>query len=550
MTDEPRVTIAGGGLAGLTAALRLAERGYQVTLYEQKDELGGDLASRLGKDGSTYLDVYPHMYMNWYVNFWRLLGDVTNADREELFRPISSVKQLQRGEFPRFAELSHPFSPWYLLRNLVSGVGSVADMFIFGYAGVDLLAEQCNPTVNLRNMSIDGFFNARPYMTERAAEAMDSFITNVWAIPSYLASAKDYRDYLNYSMATPEPTFWLARGSARERVIEPLAEALEKWEVTINLGTQITDITCDERRVTKIGYQKTKFDPNSETWKGVGKVEAEEIDELVIAVPPANLLSLVRAGEPGHRVVEVIPKIADVSRLWSQPIPIVHLFFTRKLRQIPSEPVALFRSRLALAFTDISQNWSASSLGDSTVLSVSSSDPYSLPGVGWRGDAMAMVSELAEYLDFDPGREWKESQDIDWRRTSYRANLDTPLFVNEIGSDAWRPRAARHRLTNVAFAGDFCRSRVGMTTVESAVTTGLEAARAIVQQRGVGHPVKIGQPESRWSGYYVWYRYACAPYVFAAKTYSSARGLGSRTRSLLRHLTPPGFSQPPQRPDS
>ena len=30
MTDRPRVTIAGGGIAGLTAALRFAERGYQV----------------------------------------------------------------------------------------------------------------------------------------------------------------------------------------------------------------------------------------------------------------------------------------------------------------------------------------------------------------------------------------------------------------------------------------------------------------------------------------------------------------------------------------
>lgn len=32
MSEKPRVTVVGGGLAGLTAALRLAERGYRVKL--------------------------------------------------------------------------------------------------------------------------------------------------------------------------------------------------------------------------------------------------------------------------------------------------------------------------------------------------------------------------------------------------------------------------------------------------------------------------------------------------------------------------------------
>jgi uncharacterized protein with NAD-binding domain and iron-sulfur cluster len=101
MSDAPRVTVAGGGLAGLTAALRLAQRGYRVKLYEQKAILGGDLGSRHEPDGVD-LDVYPHMYLSWYQNFWRLLEEVTGEDRKERFRPFRTVKQLRRGEFPRF----------------------------------------------------------------------------------------------------------------------------------------------------------------------------------------------------------------------------------------------------------------------------------------------------------------------------------------------------------------------------------------------------------------------------------------------------------------
>jgi uncharacterized protein with NAD-binding domain and iron-sulfur cluster len=68
MRKARRVTVAGGGIAGPTAALRLAERGYEIKLYEQESMLGGDLASR-ATAGSTQLDVHPHMYLGWYHNF-------------------------------------------------------------------------------------------------------------------------------------------------------------------------------------------------------------------------------------------------------------------------------------------------------------------------------------------------------------------------------------------------------------------------------------------------------------------------------------------------
>ncbi len=44
MSSVPQVTVAGGGIAGLSAALRLAERGYRVKVYEPSDRLGGTSA--------------------------------------------------------------------------------------------------------------------------------------------------------------------------------------------------------------------------------------------------------------------------------------------------------------------------------------------------------------------------------------------------------------------------------------------------------------------------------------------------------------------------
>ena len=43
----------------------------------------------------------------------------------------------------------------------------------------------------------------------------------------------------------------------------------------------------------------------------------------------------------------------ELSRLHATAIPMLNVFFTRKLRSIPVEPVGLFGSKLGLAFTDV-----------------------------------------------------------------------------------------------------------------------------------------------------------------------------------------------------
>lgn len=539
MIEKPKVTVAGGGLAGLTAALRLAERGYQVKLYEQKPWLGGDLASRPAP--GIELDVYPHMYLSWYHNFWRLLEDATGDDRSERFREVEGVKQLRRDEFPRFTALTDTYSPRHLIQNLFSGVGSPADMLVFAYAGVDLLAERLNPTMRLDNVSVTGFLQARPYMTEQAAKAFDSFIITVWAIPSYLTSAEDYQSYLGYSMVDHTPPFWLANGSALRQVIGPITEKLEAHGVEIVREVQVSGVSCRHGRVTEVRLQKAEFDEGSDSWTGVGDERHEGIDELVLAVPPDVLLRLIRAGARGTRLIDAEPKLAEVSRLRSQRIPILHLYFKRKLKHIPIEPVGLYDSKYALAFTDISQTWGdVAEFAGRTVLSLSASDPFGLPGTeDPHDDAYAMLVELAEYLDFEPGGAWGESDAIDWELTRFEPNSDAELFVNETGTDVWRPAAAFDALENVAFAGDFCANRIGMTTIESAVTTGLEAARVIVARRGVGAPVEITEPDTGSGLTYVWLRYAAAPYAAAAKAWSTGSDWAGRLRHLLTPARPP-----------
>jgi hypothetical protein len=521
MNAAPRVTIAGGGLAGMTAALRLAERGYAVKLYEQKPFLGGNLASRPEERGPD-LDIYPHMFLSWYHNFWQMLKDA-GVDPEKEFDPISSVKQLRRGAYPHFSALTDGYSPRYMIQNLFSGVGPPADMFVFWYSTVDLLAEHLNPTMMLDDVSVTGFMQARPYMTERAAKACDNFITMVWAIPSYQTSAEDYREYLSYSVASYKPPCLLAKGPASRVVIAPLEKKMADAGVDIHKSVGIKSVACADGRVKEI------------TLEGADGERTEPVDgDLLLSVPPQTLSTLVRRGGAGDAVVDVEPKLAELARLRSQRIPIVHAFFKRKLHPIPQEPVGLYDSRLALAFTDISESWTGiDEVAHRTVLSVSASNPFALPDTGVpEEDGYAILKELAEYIDFDPGHSWGQSPDIDWERTRFESNADSQLFINETGVDVWRPPPTCE-IPNLYFAGNFCANRIGMMTVESAVASGLEAVRAVVERRKVGAPVKITEPKAGSDLLSVWLRYAYAWPAMYAKAWSTSTDMA---RGLLRKL--------------
>ena len=337
------VTIAGGGLAGLSAALRLAERGYRVKLYESKDVLGGNVASRhVGE--RVWLDVYPHMYLNWYHNFWALLADVTDDDREQLFRPMEGVQWLRAGTYPRFRGLKNPYRPRNLLRNLIDGPAPAADLYLFLYASIDLMAERLNPTLRLGDVSVNGFLRARA-VHDRAHRGVLRRPDRRHLGRSRATSRPPTTTRSSSSTASPtrrrRSGSRAARGttrcSLRSRPSCGRSASRSSWRRTL------VSASCAKGRVTEIGLRDAD-----------GETRTEDVDELLLALPPAALSRIVRRGE--SPIVKASPQIAEVARLSAQPVPLIHVYFKRRL-QVPAEPTALSGSSLGLAFTDISQTW-------------------------------------------------------------------------------------------------------------------------------------------------------------------------------------------------
>jgi hypothetical protein len=305
-------------------------------------------------------------------------------------------------------------------------------------------------------------------------------------------------------------------------LIEPLADAVRDRGGNIECSTQITHVSQTRGTVTEIGLQATRFDERTHQYVGKGPTRTETVHDLVLASGAAALSALVRTGDEGHRIIDVAPDLAELARLQTEHIPILALHLKTKLANIPVEPVSMPQARYALSFTDISQVWTNDPrLGRTTVLCVAASDPEGLPCTSPEDDGFAMIKELGEYLPgFDVGTRWRESDDIDWTKTVYTANGDARLFLNQPGSENWRPSASCDGISNLYFAGDFCMNEIDMATVEAAVMSGLDAAQLLVERRGLGRPVDIVSPSRFPPALFVGLRYALAPQAYAAKAWS------------------------------
>ena len=93
-----RVAIVGGGLAGMTAAYRLAKRGHQVDLFEASDHLGG-LAAGFPIAG-THLEKYYHHLFTSDVRIRGLVDEL--GIREDLHWLTSQMGTAYQGKLYLF----------------------------------------------------------------------------------------------------------------------------------------------------------------------------------------------------------------------------------------------------------------------------------------------------------------------------------------------------------------------------------------------------------------------------------------------------------------
>src|ERR1700736_2610811 len=96
MVEAKDVIIVGGGFAGLSAGVALAEKGFRVALLESKPALGGRAYSFADAESGDFVDNGQHVLMGCYAETLDFLARV-GATKQLVFHEDLEIEMLDRG---------------------------------------------------------------------------------------------------------------------------------------------------------------------------------------------------------------------------------------------------------------------------------------------------------------------------------------------------------------------------------------------------------------------------------------------------------------------
>jgi isorenieratene synthase len=249
-----RVVVVGGGLAGLSAAITLAERGFSVTLFEAASHLGGKVGGwtirALGEDFPV-----EHGFHGFFAQYYNLRALLADAGALGDLVPSTGYPVLFADRPPeRFGTTTSIF-PLNLLSVITqSDTLKFADFTEPSEGLLDLM--RFDPAVTFDQFDDIDFAT---FAKERAipASMVDTVLrpfgdTTLNRIER-LSAAEALRFFHFYFMGNPEGlAFDYTRTDSMTAIVEPLAARLRDLGGTIRTGTRVRRIAHEGKRVVGV----------------------------------------------------------------------------------------------------------------------------------------------------------------------------------------------------------------------------------------------------------------------------------------------------------
>ncbi|CAA9244385.1 MAG: hypothetical protein AVDCRST_MAG41-1612 [uncultured Corynebacteriales bacterium] len=471
--DRPRrvppgtsAVVVGGGIAGVSAALVLAERGVRVTLLEAAGQLGGRLGAwpRTLPDG-TVAQV-EHGFHGFFRQYYTWRQILRRIDPELGFlRPLPGYPVISR-QWPAEDFASLPGVPPLNLMALVATSPSLRlrDLrTIDRVAATTLLEFDREATYrDLDGVTAKDFLD-RLAMPDRArAVLFEVFGHSFFNREEDYSAAELVANFHFYFLGNPEGLGMDVTADDHGSCIwSPLGALLTRLGASVSTGTPVDSI-----------------EPGPEGWRVRAGAVAADARHVILALDPAALRRLGGLPSPLAEQVATLTVSAPyaVARFWTdRPVRAERPVFSGVSREATLDSISLY-SRLE----DGARRWAGRTGGEVIELHA-----YAAPdGIG--------ADEAADRMWAELGALWPEVRGLRVLDRETRVGSDAPGFPP--GSDATRP-GVRTGVPGLLLAGDWVRLPWASALMERAATTGVLAAGDVLTAAGArAEPVTAIRP--------------------------------------------------------
>lgn len=423
--------IIGGGLAGLSSAVFLTQKGYFVELIEASPKLGGRTYSFFDKENHTEIDNGQHILMGSYTNtfeFLKLIG----AESIPEYQSKLKVEYLKKGGKSYTLSAPHRFYPFNLIQALLN---FKAVTFRERISVLKLLTELVFVKKNQINHTV------LEYLTSN--KQSQNVIDSVWELITVSAlNTKINEASVNMFLfllkkmfleGNKSSTIVLPKVPLSKLFIEPTQEFFKKNDIKYSCSEAAVSLSVENERIIKVNTNKR---------------EILNFDNIILAIPH-------------HALKKINSRFSIISdgilNLESSSIITIHMW--SKYQVIKNNFAGLIGSKIHWVFNN----------GTHISVVISAADEYTKMK---NAEIFEFVlNELNFYLPNFPKESVTDYKVMKEKRATIKCTYNNEILRSKIKTD----------IKNLVFAGDWTNTKLP-GTIEGAIQSGKSASVSILKK--------------------------------------------------------------------